>query len=161
MIKKKSNLNVLEIQSNQKAYFNFFIEKKIEAGLILKGWEVKSLRLGIVNINTAYITIKNSEVFLCGSYFERLSTISKNILKKKNDRQCKLLLNKYEINFLKSKIYQKGYTIIPLSIFLKKSWFKLKIGLAIGKKNQDKRMDDKKKQWIRDKNRLIKNKNLN
>ncbi|CAL4321471.1 SsrA-binding protein [Buchnera aphidicola (Eriosoma lanigerum)] len=156
--KKNKNSNIISnVVSNKKAYLDFFIEKIFEAGLILQSWEVKSLRLGIVDISTSYVSINKGEAFLYGVCFKKLITVIKNVENKHNCNACKLLLNKHEIQFLENKISKKGYTIIPLSIFLKKSWFKLKLGLAIGKKNKDKRLCIKKRDWIIEKNRIIKN----
>lgn len=150
---KKDNLVVI---LNKKVYFNFFIKEIFQAGLILKGPEVKSIRLGLVNISTAYISIYEGEAFLHGANFEKLVVNNKNINQKNHSRPCKLLLNKHEINFLENKVSIKGCSILPLSIFLLGAWFKIKIGVAIGKKNQDKRLSEKKRNWMKKKSILIK-----
>ncbi|AEH39749.1 tmRNA-binding protein [Buchnera aphidicola (Cinara tujafilina)] len=135
---------------NKKAYFNFYIEKKIVAGIQLQGWEVKAIRSGKVQITNGYITIKNQEVFLINVNLQLLSTSS--IFKTDQiNREKKLLLNKKEIIMLSEFYNIKGYSIIPLKLFWIKSWCKIKIGIARGKNIHDKRMDEKKRLWNRDK----------
>ncbi|XRX42421.1 MAG: SsrA-binding protein SmpB [Buchnera aphidicola (Eriosoma harunire)] len=150
------NNNII-IQSNKKAYYNFFIHETFKAGLVLRGCEVRNFRLKKVNIESSYIIIRENQVFLYGLHLEKITTVS-NCNDTMNDVNiCKLLLKKKEILFLKSKVLKKGYTIVPLSIFLHNSWFKLNIGVAIGKKMKDKRQCKIDKNWLINKNRILKN----
>lgn len=146
------------IAQNKKARFDFFIEEDFEAGLALQGWEVKSLRLGKVQINDCHIIIKNNEAWLLGSQIQPLTTCATHI---ETDpiRTRKLLLHRKELDKLTSARDQKGYTIVPLSLYWKKNRIKIKIALAKGKKQHDKRETSKERDWQRDKARILKQNN--
>ena len=138
---------------NRKAGFEYYIEDQYEAGLVLQGWEVKSLRAGKVNLSDAHIIIKRGEAFLWGAQINPLQTASTHEIAEPR-RTRKLLLNKKELNFLIGSVERQGYTIIPLSLYWKKNNVKMKIALAKGKKEYDKRQTIKDREWQRDKSRL-------
>lgn len=148
-----------KVFENKKVFYNFNIEKSIVSGIQLQGWEVKSIRIGSIQIQDSYVILKNEEAFLIGSYFCPLKT-SCNYIKYDPYRSRKLLLNKKEILNILVLSQRKGYSIVLLSLFWKNSWCKAKIGIARGKKNIDKRLLKKKKEWDLEKNRLFK-RNLN
>ncbi len=146
------------IANNKKAFFDYFIEEKYEAGIALHGTEVKSLRLGKCSIKESFIRIEKGEVYI---YNMHISPYEKgNIFNKDPLRVRKLLLHKYEINKLAGEIQQKGYTLVPLNVYLSKSLVKLEIGLARGKKLYDKRQDIAKKDQRREAEKTFKVKNL-
>ncbi|WP_343183281.1 SsrA-binding protein SmpB [Buchnera aphidicola (Neophyllaphis podocarpi)] len=142
---------------NKRALYNYFIEKKIESGMVLYGWEIKSIRSGKININNSYIFINQNEAFLIGSVIDPLSYIN-NYKSCNSKRNRKLLLNKKEINFLRGYANKSGYTLISISSYWKKSFYKLQIGLAKSKQKKDKREQEKKHEWDLNKRRLMKNK---
>ena len=133
---------------NKKAYFNYFIAKEIEAGIELKGSEIKSLRKGSANIKDSYIRIKNNEVFLINTYIEKYE--EGNTFNHNPTRERKLLLHKKEIKKLYEEVKMEGYTLIPLKIYLKNNKAKVLIGLARGKKLYDKRETIKKRDLERE-----------
>ncbi|MGK2897017.1 MAG: SsrA-binding protein SmpB [Candidatus Makana argininalis] len=143
------------ISKNKKIYYKYKIEKKIEASLSLKGWEVKSIKSGKIDISNSYISINNKEAYLVGAVFQPLNNVSL-INKDDNKRIKKVLLNKFEINQLLYKIKKEHCTIVVLSLYLKKSIIKMKIGIAKGKKTYDKRNCTKKREWKINKSRIIK-----
>lgn len=146
------------IANNKKAYHDYFIEDTYEAGLVLHGTEVKSLRMGKCSIKESFIRIENNEVFIYGMH---ISPYEKgNIFNKDPLRVKKLLLHKYEINKIRGKIAEKGYTLVPLKVYLKGSLVKIEIGLARGKKLYDKRQDIAKKDQRREAEKEFKIKNL-
>ncbi|MDO5574244.1 MAG: SsrA-binding protein SmpB [bacterium] len=146
------------IANNKKAYFDYFIEDKYEAGIALSGTEVKSLRTGKCSIKEAYVRIDRGEVYIYGMH---ISPYEKgNIFNKDPLRTRKLLLHKSEINKLMGKIAQQGYTIAPLQVYLKGRLVKVEIGLAKGKKLYDKRQDIAKKDQRREAEKDFKVKNL-
>ena len=146
------------IANNKKAYFDYFIEDKIEAGIALHGTEVKSLRMGRCSVKEAFIRIENGEVYVYGMH---ISPYEKgNIFNKDPLRVRKLLLHRHEINKLSGKMQQKGYTLVPLSVYLKGSLVKVEIGLAKGKKLYDKREDMAKKDMKREAEKEFKIRNL-
>ena len=146
------------IANNKKAYFDFFIEDKFEAGISLSGTEVKSLRMGKCSIKEAFVKIDRGEVFIYGMH---ISPYEKgNIFNKDPLRVRKLLLHKEEINKLLGKIAEKGYTIAPLQVYFKGKLVKVEIGLARGKKLHDKRQDIAKKDMRREAEKDFKVKNL-
>ena len=147
---KESSGNKL-IANNKKAYYDYFIDEKYEAGLVLHGTEVKSLRQGKCSIKEAYIQIINGEVFVINM---NITPYEKgNIFNKDPLRPKKLLLHQSEINKLEGQTSQKGFTIVPLQVYLSKGRVKMEIGLARGKKLYDKRETIKKRDMERD-NRL-------
>jgi len=152
---KKSNKKLSKIAINKKAYHNYFIEKVFQSGLVLEGWEVKSIRSGKVNISESYIINYLNEMYLCNALIQPLYMSSNHVFCNPT-RKRKLLLHKNEIDFLSLKKKNTGYTIISLSLFWKKSWCKLEFGLAKGKSIHDKRTDLKKQEWEKEKNKLFK-----
>ena len=146
------------VANNKKAYHDFFIEDKYEAGLVLHGTEVKSLRLGKCSIKESFVRIENGEVFVYGMH---ISPYEKgNIFNKDPLRVKKLLLHKQEINKLAGKITQQGYTLVPLQVYFKEGKAKVEVGLAKGKKLYDKRQDIAKKDQRREAEKQFKVKNL-
>lgn len=146
------------IANNKKAYHDYFIEEKYEAGISLHGTEVKSLRMGKCSIKESFIRIENGEVFIYGMH---ISPYEKgNIFNKDPLRVKKLLLHKQEINKMLGKIAEKGYTLVPLRVYLKGSLAKVEIGLAKGKKLYDKRQDIAKKDQRREAEKEFKVRNL-
>lgn len=146
------------IANNKKAYHDYFLEEKYEAGIALHGTEVKSLRMGKCSIKEAFIRIENDEVLL---YQMHISPYEKgNIFNRDPLRPKKLLLHKDEIRKLKGKIAEKGYTIVPVDVYLKGSLVKVEIALAKGKKLYDKRADIAKKDMRREAERDFKIRNL-
>ncbi len=142
------------IANNKKAYHDYFVEEKTEAGISLVGTEVKSIRMGRVNLKDSYCSIKNGEMILMGAH---ISPYEKgNIFNKDPLRERKLLLHRKEIDRLFGKVKQDGYSIIPLQIYLKGPYVKVEIGLCKGKKLYDKREDDAKKAAKRDMERSMK-----
>ena len=146
------------VANNKKAYHDYFIEEKYEAGLVLHGTEVKSLRMGKCSIKEAFIRIENGEVYAYGMH---ISPYEKgNIFNKDPLRVRKLLLHRQEIRKIQGHITQKGYTIVPLSVYFSGSLVKVEIGLAKGKKLYDKRQDIAKKDQRREAERKFKVSNL-
>ncbi|MBR4139937.1 MAG: SsrA-binding protein SmpB [Lachnospiraceae bacterium] len=150
--------NVKLIANNKKAYHDYFIEDKYEAGISLAGTEVKSLRQGKCSIKESFIRIEKGEVFIYGMHvtpYEKGNIFNKDPLRVK-----KLLLHKYEINKMAGKIAEKGYTLVPLQVYFRGSLVKVEIGLAKGKKLYDKRQDIAKKDQKREAEREFKIRNL-
>jgi len=146
------------IANNKKAYFDYFIEDKYEAGIELCGTEVKSLRMGKCSIKESFIRIERGEVYVYGMH---ISPYEKgNIFNKDPLRVRRLLLHKHEINKLSGALAQKGYTLVPLSVYLKGSLVKIEVGLAKGKKLYDKRETIAKKDQRREAEKEFKVKNL-
>ena len=141
--------------NNKKAGFKYAFIKKLEAGLVLAGWEVKSLKSGNGQLSESYISIKKDEVFLANAHIKTLSTKNQMSLQEPTAKR-KLLLNRKEINMLQGQVSQKGLAIVPLKIYSKNGIIKIEIALSKGKKLHDKREDQKKKDWQRQKDRLNK-----
>jgi len=151
--------NIKLLANNKKAYYEYFIEDKYEAGIALAGTEVKSLRGGKCSIKESFIKIENNEMFIYGMH---ISPYEKgNIFNKDPLRVRKLLLHKFQINKISGQLAQKGYTLVPLQVYFKGHLVKLEIGLARGKKLYDKRQDIAKKDMRRETEREFKVKNLN
>lgn len=142
------------IAENRRARFDYFIEERYEAGLVLEGWEVKALRAGKAQITEAYVFLRNGEVFLTGAHLTPLKTTSTHVIAEPT-RTRKLLLNKREIAHLVGAVERKGYTIVPLELYWQRGKAKLRIGLAKGKQQHDKRATEKDRDWSRDKARLL------
>ena len=155
MTKKKGKNPDNTIARNKKARFEYSIEDKFEAGLVLEGWEVKSLRAGKVQINESYILLKDREAFLFGALITPLPTASTHV-RPDPQRTRKLLLNRTEINRLTSAVERQGYTVIPLTMYWQNSRAKLAIGVAKGKKTHDKRRTERDRDWQLQKERLLK-----
>ena len=150
---KKTSSNTICL--NRKARHDYHIEEQFEAGLVLEGWEIKSLREGRGQIKDSYVRMKNGEAWLMGAHISPLETASTHI-NPDPTRSRKLLLHSKELHKLIGATERQGYTIIPLNIHLKRNRAKLEIALAKGKKSHDKRETDKQRQWGRDKQRLLK-----
>lgn len=150
---KKSSSNT--IASNKKARFDFFIEEEFEAGIALQGWEVKSMRAGRVQLKESYVIINNGELYLFGAHISPLLSASTHVTADPV-RSRKLLMKKYEINRLIGQVERAGYTIAPLSLYWARGRAKLKIGLAKGKKQHDKRATIKEREWKREQHRILK-----
>ncbi|WP_232512968.1 SsrA-binding protein SmpB [Buchnera aphidicola] len=136
------------------------MKKTIVSGIVLKGWEVKSIRAGFVQITEGHISIKKNEVYLSGVYFQPLLTTSNCIICQSN-RIRKLLLKKKEIYNLSVYSQRKGYTIIPIKLFWSRSWCKIKIGIVKGKSIKDKRLDKKNNSWKIEKSTIFKRISIN
>jgi SsrA-binding protein len=142
------------IAENRKARHEYFIEERFEAGLSLRGWEVKALRAGRAQLAEAYVFVKNGEVFLFGAHVTPLNSASTHVVTDPV-RTRKLLLHRAEIDRLVGAVERAGYTLVPLELYWKAGRAKLKIGLAKGKKQHDKRASEKDRDWQRDKARLL------
>ncbi|HEZ8221089.1 TPA: SsrA-binding protein SmpB [Neisseria gonorrhoeae] len=145
----------MAIANNKKAFHDFFIEDRIEAGLVLEGWEVKAIRAARVQLKESYIYWKKDAFYLVGCHITALPTASTHI-KPDAVRPRKLLLKQSEINKLIGKTERAGYTIVPLDLHFSRGKIKMEIGLAKGKKQHDKRQSMKEADWKREKQRLIK-----
>ena len=145
------------IARNKKAGFNYFIEERFEAGLALQGWEVKSLRAGKAQLSEAYVTLKDGEIWLFGSHVTPLSSASTHV-DADPARTRKLLMHRREIDRLTGLVERRGFTLVPLELYWKQGRAKLTVGLAKGKRKQDKRAAEKDRDWARDKARLLKHK---
>jgi len=150
---KKPNSNT--IASNKKARFDFFIEEEYEAGLSLEGWEVKSMRTGLVQLKESYVTIHRGELYLYGAHITPLTSASSHVTPDPV-RARKLLMKRDEINRLIGQVERAGYTLAPLSLYWIRGRAKLKVGLAKGKKQHDKRASIKERDWKREQQRLLK-----
>jgi SsrA-binding protein len=150
--KQKTNSS---IALNRKATHEFFIEDRFEAGLVLEGWEVKSLRAGRVQLDQGYVLLKNGQAWLFGALITPLQTASTHI-HPEPQRSRKLLLHARELSKLIGSVERKGYTLVPLSLYWKDNRVKLEIGLAKGKKLYDKRATEKERDFAREKQRLLK-----
>ncbi len=159
MADKKSKKNAAKpnspIAKNRQATHEYFIEERFEAGLVLEGWEVKSLREGRVQLKESYVAIKRGEAWLSGAHISALLSASTHI-KPDAIRSKKLLLHRHELNKLIGSVERKGYTLIPLSIYWKNGRAKLEVGLAKGKQLHDKRATSKDRDWQREKARIMK-----
>lgn len=144
-----------KIGINKRALHDYFIEERFEAGLVLQGWEVKSLREGRVQLGESYIIIKDGEAWLFNAHITPLKTASTHIHPEPTGLR-KLLLHRQQLNKLIGSVERKGYTIVPLSLYWVRNRVKLEIGLAKGKKEFDKRATQKDRDWQRDKARLFK-----
>jgi len=146
----------MSIVENRKAFHDYFIEERFEAGLALEGWEVKSIRAGRANLKEAYVMVKNGEIVLIGAHMSPLSTTSTH-MRADPTRTRKLLLRRDEINRLVGKVERAGYTLTPLDLHYRNGRIKLAIGLAKGKKQHDKREAIKEREWNREQQRLLRN----
>ncbi len=144
----------MSIVENRKAFHDYFVEERYEAGLALEGWEVKSIRAGRAQISDAYVVIDGGELWLLGSHISPLLTASTHIHPDPT-RSRKLLLNADEIRKLIGKVEQRGYTLVPLDLHYSKGRVKIAIGLAKGKKQYDKRETEKERDWQREQQRLL------
>jgi len=155
MNNKKEKAPPRQIAQNRKAWHDYFIEQKFEAGMALKGWEVKSLRDGRAQLKESYVIIQKGEIFLFGAHISPLTSASTHVHADPT-RTRKLLLHHEEISKLIGAVERKGYTLIPLSLYWKKGKAKLEIGLAKGKQLHDKRATIKKRESEREAQRALK-----
>ena len=144
----------MSIVENKKAFHDYFVEERYEAGLVLEGWEVKAIRAGRVHLKEAYVVVKTAEPFIIGMHITPLTSASTHV-RADPTRSRKLLLNAEEIRKLIGKVEQKGYTLVPLDLHYSKGRVKLQIGLAKGKKQHDKREAEKERDWQREQQRLL------
>ena len=147
----------MSIAENRKAFHDYFIEERHEAGLALEGWEVKAIRAGRAQLAEAYVIVRNEELFLIGCHISPLSTASTHV-HPDPVRTRKLLMRSEEMKRLIGKVERAGYTIVPLNLHYRGGWIKLEMGLAKGKKQHDKRQDIKDKDWQREQQRLMRQK---
>lgn len=143
------------IALNKKARHDYFIEEKLEAGMALEGWEVKSMRAGQASLKESYVLLKGGEAWLFGAHFSPLPSTSTHVHADPR-RTRKLLLHREQIDRLRGLVERKGYTLAPLTLYWKNGRAKLEIGLARGKKLHDKRATQKERDWQRQKERLLK-----
>lgn len=148
----------MSITQNKKAFHDYFIEERYEAGLVLEGWEVKSVRANRAEIKEGYVIVRDGALYLIGSHFSPLPEASTHV-KPDPRRTRKLLLKADEIKRLIGRVEQRGYTLVPLDLHYRNGRIKLEIGLARGKQKADKRENEKKREWNREKQRLLKTRN--
>ncbi len=144
----------MSIVENRKAFHDYFIEERFEAGLVLEGWEVKAIRAGRAQLKEAYVVMHKGEPCVIGMHVSALPTASTHV-KPDPTRTRKLLLNAAEIAKLIGKVEQKGYTLVPINLHYAKGRVKMDIGLAKGKKQHDKRESEKERDWQRERQRLL------
>ncbi|MBM3596265.1 MAG: SsrA-binding protein SmpB [Alphaproteobacteria bacterium] len=144
----------MSIVQNKKAFHDYFIEQRHEAGIALEGWEVKAIRAGRAQIKEAYVIVKNAELYLVGCHITPLPTASTHVAPDPT-RTRKLLLHAEEIRRLIGSVERAGYTLVPLDLHFSRGRVKLEIGLAKGKKQHDKRASEKDREWQREQQRLI------
>jgi SsrA-binding protein len=144
----------MSIVQNRKAFHDYFIERRFEAGLALEGWEVKSIRAGHVQLKEAYVIVSHGELYLIGSHISPLTAASTHVTPDPV-RTRKLLLHAREIDELIGSVERAGYTLVPLDMHYKGGRIKLEIGLAKGKRQYDKRQTEKEKDWRREQQRLL------
>jgi SsrA-binding protein len=144
----------MSIADNKKAFHDYFIEDKFEAGLVLEGWEVKAIRANRVQLKEAYVVVKSAEVYLIGCHISPLLSASTHVYPDPT-RSRKLLLRAEEIRKLIGKTERAGFTLVPLDMHFSKGRIKLQIGLAKGKKEYDKRATVKEREWQREKLRIV------
>ena len=152
-MKKKTNPGLKTICLNRKASFNYFFQDLIEAGIVLKGSEIKSIRAGRVNIAESYAIEKDGEIILLNSHIPTYKQASYSNHNPTDER--KLLFNRKEINKLLGKVNREGFTLIPTKMYFKKGKAKIQIAVAKGKKHYDKRQTKKTRDWNRDKARYV------
>jgi SsrA-binding protein len=145
----------MSIVDNRKAFHDYFIEERIEAGLVLEGWEVKAIRAGRAHLKEAYVLVRGPEIFLFGAHITPLAAASTHVHPDPT-RTRKCLMNAAEIARLIGKVERAGYTLVPLDLHYKGGRIKLEVGLAKGKKLHDKRDSEREREWLREKQRLLK-----
>jgi len=154
MNKEKEESAERRIAVNRRARHDYFIEETYEAGLVLLGWEVKSLREGRAQVADAYVKVLGEEAFLIGAHFTPPSGMSTHV-QAEPDRTRKLLLHADQLRKLVGKVQRSGYTLVPLDLHWTRGRAKLEVGLAKGKKQHDKRADIKAREWQREKGRVL------
>ena len=145
----------MSIVDNRKAFHDFFIEEKLEAGLALEGWEVKAIRAGRVHLKEAYVIVRGAELYLLGAHVTPLTSASTHV-RPDPTRTRKLLMHAEQIAKLIGKVERAGYTLVPLDLHYSRGRIKLEVGLAKGKKQYDKRATEREREWQRERQRLIK-----
>jgi SsrA-binding protein len=145
----------MSIVENRKAFFDYFIEDRFEAGIMLVGWEAKAIRAGRAQLKEGYVVLQNGAFYLIGAHISALPEASTHV-NPDPVRTRKLLLNQAEIDKLIGKVEQRGYTIVPINLHYSKGIIKLEIGLAKGKKQHDKRDTEKERDWQREKQQIMK-----
>ncbi len=156
--KKNDSARGGQIAVNKRARFDYQIDERMEAGIVLQGWEVKSLRDGRIAFGESYLLIRNGEAYLFGAQISPLISASTHVIADKT-RNRKLLMHKLELDRIIGAVERKGYTVIPLSLYWKGNKVKVELGLAKGKKQHDKRAAEKDKDWERDKGRIMRDRN--
>jgi SsrA-binding protein len=146
----------MSIVENRKAFHDYFIEERVEAGLALTGWEVKAIRAGRAHLKEAYVVVKNGELMLIGAHITPLTTASTHV-NADPTRTRKLLMHREEIDRLVGKVERAGYTLAPLDLHYRNGRVKIEVGLAKGKKQHDKRDTIKDREWAREQQRLLRN----
>lgn len=144
----------MSIVENKKAFHDYFIEQRYEAGIVLEGWEVKAIRAGRAQLKEAYVIVQGEALFLIGAHISPLTTASTHV-NPDPTRTRKLLLHAEEISKLIGSVERAGYTMVPINLHYSRGRVKLEIGLAKGKKQHDKRVDEKEKDWKREQQRLV------
>ena len=144
----------MSIVENRKAFHDYFVEERYEAGLVLEGWEVKAIRAGRAQLKESYVVVRKAEIVLLGAHITPLITASTHVHADAT-RTRKLLMHREEINRLVGKVERAGYTLVPINLHYSKGRIKLDIGLAKGKKQHDKRQSEKDRDWNREKQRLL------
>ena len=147
----------MSIVENRKAFHDYFVEERFEAGLVLEGWEVKAIRAGRVQLKEAYVILRGEEPHVIGMHVSPLSAASTHV-NPDPTRSRKLLMHAEEIRRLIGQVEQKGYTLVPINLHYSKGRVKIEIGLAKGKKQHDKREADQERDWKREQQRLLRNK---
>ena len=148
----------MSIAQNKKAFFDYFIEEKYEAGIVLEGWEVKAIRDNRINLKESYVVIMHGEIYLIGCHVTPLGAASTHV-RPDAIRTRKLLLHKEEIAKLIGKVERAGYTLVPLDLHYSKGRIKVQIGLAKGKKQHDKRDTERERDWKREQSAIMKSQN--
>lgn len=151
--KKSTSSNTIAL--NKKARHDYHIDERFEAGMVLEGWEVKSLRAGRVQLKESYVLLKDGEAFVIGMHISPYENASTHVTPNAT-RTRKLLLNQRELSKLFAATQRKGYTVVPMALYWKKNRVKLEIGMAKGKKLHDKRETEKQRDWAREKQRILK-----
>src|SRR3954463_16031981 len=149
----------MSIVENRKAFHDYFIEERYEAGIALDGWEVKAIRAGRAQLSDGYVMVRGAELFLIGASISPLPTVSTHFVPDPT-RSRKLLLHGEEIKRLIGRVEQRGYTLVPLNMHYNKGRIKLEIGLAKGKLKHDKRATEREKDWNREKQRLLRSRRI-
>jgi SsrA-binding protein len=144
----------VSIAQNKKAFHDYFVEERYEAGMVLQGWEVKAIRAGRAQIHDAYVIVKDGELWLFGAHISPLLAASTHV-NADPVRTRKLLLRADEIKRLIGHVSQRGYALLPLDLHYTKGRIKLQIGLARGKQKHDKRASEREREWQREKQRLL------
>ena len=150
-------MELMSIVENKKAFHDYFIEQRFEAGMVLEGWEVKAIRAGRAQLKEAYVIIQDDTLHLIGAHISPLTTASTHV-NPDPTRKRKLLMHAEEIKRLIGSVERAGYTLIPINLHYTRGRVKLEVGLAKGKKQHDKRADEKDKDWKREQQRLMRTK---